>query len=75
MENIDRLLDIGEAAQILKISKDWLYRDKKYKTLPFTIVLSARKIRFSLTGMLKWLEEQQNGRKDVQEGRDVAHSL
>jgi predicted DNA-binding transcriptional regulator AlpA len=59
MPTEDRLLDITEAAEILHVSKDWLYRDQKYMTLPFTIILSPRKIRFSLKGLLRWLEEQQ----------------
>jgi len=53
----DRLLDITEAAQILHVSKDWLYRNQRYKTLPFTVVLSPRKIRFRLKGLLQWLED------------------
>ena len=71
MPTDDRLLDITEAAEILHVSKDWLYRRQKYKTLPFTIVLSPRKIRFSLKGMLRWLEEMQRGRQSISEEQNV----
>ena len=57
----DRMLTIEEAAEVMQVSPDWLYRNQRYKRLPFTVVLSARKIRFSLKGLLKWLEEQQGG--------------
>jgi excisionase family DNA binding protein len=66
MPTDDRLLTIEEAADVLKVSKDWIYRNQRWKTLPFTIVLSPRKIRFSLKGLLHWLEEQQHGRQGVQ---------
>jgi excisionase family DNA binding protein len=64
----DKLLSVEQAAEVLNVSTDWLYRRQRYKTLPFTVVLSARKIRFSLRGMLKWLEDQQHGRTGVSEG-------
>ena len=72
---IDKLLSIKEAAEVLNVSTDWIYRHQRWKTLPFTVVLSARKIRFSLNGLLKWLEEQQHGRQSLEEGRDVSHSV
>jgi len=75
MPTEERLLSIKEAAKVLNVSTDWIYRHKRWKTLPFTVVLSSRKIRFSLTGMLKWLEEQQRGRQGVQEGTNVSHSV
>ena len=72
----DKLLSIEQAAEVLNVSTDWLYRRQRYKTLPFTIVLSARKIRFSLKGMLRWLEEKQgNGRQSMETGEHVSHRI
>jgi hypothetical protein len=42
----DRLLDITEAAEILKTTKDYLYRH--WRELPFAFEFSPRQIRFSL---------------------------
>ena len=56
----DRLLTVEEAAEVLRVSKDWIYRRQRWKTLPFTVVLSERKILFSLKGILKYLEEKQH---------------
>ena len=64
MATEERLLSIKEAAEVLNVSTDWLYRDRRWETLPFTIVLSPRKIRFSLQGLLRWLEAQQNGARE-----------
>ncbi len=75
MPTDERLLSIKEAAEVLGVSTDWLYRSQKYKRLPFTIVLSPRKIRFSLQGLLAYIKENQNGGKSVQAGRDVSHSI
>lgn len=58
----DRLLNVEQAAEVLNVSTDFLYRNQRYKTLPFTIILSPRKIRFSLQGLLTWLKEQQGGK-------------
>jgi predicted DNA-binding transcriptional regulator AlpA len=68
MPTDERLLNIKEAAEVLNVSTDWLYRDRRWETLPFTIVLSPRKIRFSLQGLLAYIRENQHGRKGVQEG-------
>ena len=48
----DRLLDAAEAAKMLSVSEDWLYRNKK---LPFTRKLGPKMLRFSYQGMVKWL--------------------
>ncbi len=61
----DQLLTAEEAAELLRVSKDFLYRRKKWTTLPFTVVLSERKILFSRNGILKYLEEKQRARKSV----------
>ena len=60
----DRLLTIDEAAEILNTSKDYLYRN--WKKLPFAVSLSKKQLRFSLKGLLKFIEEKQNyGRESV----------
>jgi len=66
MHTEDRLLNVEQAAEVLNVSTDWLYRDQKYKELPFTIILGKRKIRFSLQGLLTWIKENQNGRQSVE---------
>jgi predicted DNA-binding transcriptional regulator AlpA len=75
MPTEERLLSIKEAAEVLNVSTDWLYRDRRWETLPFTIVLSPRKIRFSLQGLLAYIRENQNGRTRIQEERDVSHRI
>ena len=67
----DKLLTINEAAKVLTVSMDWLYRDKRWATLPFTVVLSPRKIRFSLKGIMKYIEEKQHAGKRVPERQDL----
>ena len=49
----DRLLDADEAAQLLGVSSDWVYRQAK--KLPFTRKLAPKLLRFSHQGILKWL--------------------
>jgi predicted DNA-binding transcriptional regulator AlpA len=49
----DRLLTAEEAAQLLSVSPDWLYRNAK--KLPFTRKLGPKMLRFSHQGMVKWL--------------------
>ncbi len=49
----DRLLDAEEAAKLLSVSPDWLYRNAK--KLPFTRKLGHKMLRFSYQGILKWL--------------------
>ena len=57
----DRLLTIAEAAEVLKTTKDWLYRH--HQQLPFTVRLSERQLRFSAKGIEEYIE---NARKSVQ---------
>jgi predicted DNA-binding transcriptional regulator AlpA len=52
----DRLLDITEAAEILKTTKDYLYRH--WRELPFAFEFSPRQIRFSLKGIHAYIEEK-----------------
>ena len=49
----DRLLDAEEAANILSVSPDWLYRHAH--RLPFTRKLAPRMLRFSYQGIQKYL--------------------
>ncbi len=37
---IDKLLNVEQAAEVLNVSTDFLYRNQRYKTLPFTIILN-----------------------------------
>jgi len=60
----DRLLTIEETAQVLRTTKDWLYRN--HGKLPFTIRLSERQLRFSVKGIERYLEEMQHARQGVQ---------
>ncbi|MGN6731689.1 MAG: helix-turn-helix transcriptional regulator [Candidatus Binatia bacterium] len=52
----DRLLTIDEVAQQLSVSKDWVYRHGK--KLTFTKKLGPKMVRFSETGLQKWLKER-----------------
>jgi hypothetical protein len=64
MHTEDRLLTIAEAAEILKTSKDYLYRN--WKHLPFAVSLSKKQLRFSLKGLVKFIEEKQHhGRPSI----------
>ncbi len=49
----DRLLTADEAAKILGMSPDWLYRYAK--RLPFTRKLGPKMLRFSSQGIQKYL--------------------
>ncbi len=53
----DRLLSAEEAAKILSVSTDWLYR---HKNLPFTRKLAPRVLRFSAQGIQKYLATRKN---------------
>ncbi len=48
----DELLTITDAAQLLNVSEDWIYR--RANRLPFTRRLSRKALRFSKIGLLKW---------------------
>ena len=49
----DRLLDAEEAANILSVSPDWLYRHAN--RLPFTRKLAPRLLRFSYLAIQKYI--------------------
>ena len=51
----DRLLSAEEAAEMLSMSTDWLYRNAR--KLPFTRKL-GKMLRFSQQGIVKWLESR-----------------
>jgi predicted DNA-binding transcriptional regulator AlpA len=53
-ENEERWMDAKEAAKVLSMSEDWLYRNAK--KLPFTRKLGPKMLRFSYLGMVKWME-------------------
>jgi len=52
----DRLLTAEEAAKILSVSADWLYRNSK--RLPFTRKIHHKMIRFSFQGIQKYIATQ-----------------
>ena len=54
--NEDRLLSIEEVAQTLSVSKDWIYRNNK--KLSFTRKIGSKQLRFSETGLQKWLRDK-----------------
>jgi len=55
----ERLLHAKEAAEMLSVSEDWLYR--KAKSLPFSRKL-GRNLRFSYQGIIKYLAGRQLSR-------------
>jgi predicted DNA-binding transcriptional regulator AlpA len=50
----EKLLDAHEAAKLMCVSTDWLYRHAS--KLPFTKRLGPKALRFSYQGIMKWLE-------------------
>jgi predicted DNA-binding transcriptional regulator AlpA len=52
-QDADRLLDAVEAAKMLSMSTDWLYRHAK--NLPFARKLGRKMLRFSYQGIVKWM--------------------
>ena len=53
----DRLLTAAEAAGVLGVSRRWLYT--RASQLPFARHLSPRTLRFSETGLRRWIERRQ----------------
>ncbi len=49
----DPLLTAHEAAQMLSVSPDWLYRNAR--KLPFSRKLGSKMLRFSRLGIEKWI--------------------
>ncbi|MGH7568173.1 MAG: helix-turn-helix transcriptional regulator [Gemmatimonadales bacterium] len=54
----DRLLNVDEAAAVLGVTPQWLYRHAK--DLPFTCSLSRKCLRFSRAGILHWLKARRS---------------
>ena len=52
----ERLLDVGEAADRLSVSKDYLYRHGR--NLPFRVRV-GRRLRFSATGLARYIRTRQ----------------
>jgi phosphohistidine phosphatase SixA len=52
LQDQEDLLTPGEAAALLTVSVDWMYRHAA--GLPFTRRLSRKALRFSRAGLLKW---------------------
>jgi len=50
----EKLLDASQAATLMSVSTDWLYRNAA--KLPFTRRLGPKALRFSYQGIIKWLE-------------------
>ncbi len=55
----DRLVSIEEATGLLGVSRDWLYRNAK--KLPFTKKLGPKMLRFSASGIQKYLTTRKIG--------------
>jgi predicted DNA-binding transcriptional regulator AlpA len=51
-ESEDELLTTADAARLLNVSEDWVYR--RPNRLPFARRLSKKALRFSKAGLLKW---------------------
>ncbi len=54
----DELLTAADAAKLLNVSEDWMYR--RSGRLPFTRRLSRKALRFSKAGLLKWRRAKQD---------------
>ena len=68
MPTEDRLLTIDEAAEILHLSKDWLYRH--WEAYPFAFKWSPRKLRFSANGLQRYIGEMQHA-KSTRNGQNL----
>lgn len=55
-DEADRLLDAEEAAAILGVSKDWVYRNRR--RLRFTRKVGPKALRFSHKGIQRWIESR-----------------
>jgi len=57
---VDRLLDVNEAAARLSVTVDFLYRRKK---LPFRVTLGPGQVRFSSNGIDRYIRQRQGNGK------------
>jgi predicted DNA-binding transcriptional regulator AlpA len=55
----EKLLNVREAADLLRVSVDWLYHHAK--TLPFTRHVGAHALRFDRAGIARWLAGRRRG--------------
>jgi excisionase family DNA binding protein len=53
----DRLLSVSQAAELLDVSPDTLYR--KARCFPFTVLLPGRQVRFSALGIERYIRAKQ----------------
>ena len=53
-QEADHLLTVREAATVLNVSQDWLYRN--HRKLPFSRKLGPKMVRFSYHGLLRYLQ-------------------
>jgi predicted DNA-binding transcriptional regulator AlpA len=53
----DRLLAVGEAADLLGMSEDYLYRHAH--RFPFTVRPAPRQVRFSKSGIQRYIQQRQ----------------
>ena len=53
----DRLLTVAEASEKLSMTPDYLYRHAD--TLPFTVRIGAKQLRFSLKGIERYIAKRQ----------------
>ena len=51
-EREDELLTVADAARLLNVSEDWMYR--RAARLPFARRLPRKALRFSKSGLLRW---------------------
>ena len=58
----DRLLTAEEAARMLSVSPDWLYRN--VRKLPFSRKLGPKMLRFSKLGIEKWIAVRKISSRD-----------
>jgi len=58
----DTLLTVRQAAERLGTTTDWLYRNAH--SLPFSIRLGTRQLRFSASGIDRWTRIRQGGVSD-----------
>ncbi len=56
LEIEDELIDVQEAAELLAVNPDWLYR--RSRSLPFARRLSRKNLRFSRKGLLAWRDRR-----------------
>jgi len=59
----DKIFTIKETTEFLKISRTTLWRLRKHKKMPFSLIGQGRLIRFKLSEILIYLNSQNSHRK------------